>query len=50
MNAADRIALILGRSIIRAETLEAELAAALARIAELGRDLQDGEQQSKPPE
>lgn len=35
MTAADRIALLLGRAIMRAETLEAELAAARARIADL---------------
>ena len=35
MNAADRVALILGRAIIRAETLEAELAAARARLTDL---------------
>lgn len=35
MNAADRIALLLGRAIMRAETLQAELEQARARIAEL---------------
>lgn len=35
MTAADRIALLLGRAIIRAETLEAELQAARQRIAEI---------------
>lgn len=35
MNAADRVALILGRAIMRAEALEAELAQARARLAEL---------------
>lgn len=35
MTAADRIALILGRAVIRAETLQAEFEQAQARIAEL---------------
>ncbi len=41
MNAADRIALILGRAVMRAETLQAELEAAKARIAELEAELAD---------
>ncbi len=42
MTAADRVALILGRAIIRAETLQAELEAAQQRILEL-------EQSAVPP-
>lgn len=35
MTAADRIALILGRAVIRAESLQTELEQAQAKIAEL---------------
>lgn len=35
MGAEDRVALILGRAIMRAEALQAQLEAAQARIAEL---------------
>lgn len=46
MNVADRIALILGRAIMRAETLQAENEALRARIAEFerkpGKKVKDG--------
>ena len=35
LSAADRIALILGRAVMRAETLQTELDAARAKVAEL---------------
>ena len=47
MRTDDRVALILGRAIIRAEALEAALAEAQARIAELevrGADEPDREE------
>ncbi len=39
MSAADRIALLLGRAIMRAEALQAELALLRARLAEFENDL-----------
>lgn len=41
MTAADRLALILGRAIIRAESLEAELQAARQRAADTTKIVED---------
>ena len=41
LTASDRIALMLGRAIMRAETLQTELDAAKQRIAELEAEADD---------
>lgn len=43
MNAADRVALILGRAIIRAENLADDLAAAKAKLLAIDPDSKEGD-------
>lgn len=43
MSAEDRVALILGRAVMRAEALQAELEVVRARLAELEADTDGGD-------